>query len=169
MQEVYDLINNYEITVEQHHIDYMQNEWETWPGYSNRRNCDSLLLEYDLQYRGLVDRPTHIAHDFIKYIYNPQRRLKVDLKEIGKWHNIDEGKLHWMKSCVSARDVTHYLTYRARGRDKTRLYICGDKVTIEAIEIREAREYLKRANRSQYSGHYITPLLYLHSDENVLQ
>ena len=149
MQEVFNMIDNHKITVEQHHIDYMENEWKK--GYaSNRRNCDSLLLEYDLIYKGLVTKPTHIAHDFI------QNSFKIDLKEIGKWHNIN--KLSWMTSCVSAGNVTHYLTYRTKGRDKTRLYRCGDKVTIEAIEIREAREYLKRANRSQYSGHYITPL-----------
>ena len=35
-------------------------------------------------------------------------------------------------------------------------------------EIREAKEYLERANRSQYSGHYITPIPYVHSDENVV-
>jgi len=161
MDVIFNLIDNHKIIVEQHHIDYIVNEYKK--GYaSNRRNCDSLLLEYDLIYKGLVDSPTHKAHDFI------QNGLKVDLKEIGKWHNINEGKLNWMKQCTVSGDVTHYLTYRARGRDKSRLYVCGDKVTIEAIEIREAREYLSRANRSQFSGHYITPLPYLHSNKNVV-
>lgn len=161
MDEIFNLINNHKITVEQHHLDYIENEFKK--NYADKRiNCDSLLLEYDLIFKGLVDKPINYKHDFIT------NGLKVDVKEIDKWHNINDGKLDWMKQCMRSGDVTHYLTYRARGRDKSRLYVCGDKVTIEAIEIREAKEYLSRANRSQFSGHYITPLPYLHSDENVV-
>lgn len=149
MDEIFNMIDNHKITVEQHHIDYIENEWNK--GYaSSRKNCDSLLLEYDLIYKGLVDKPTHIGHDIIK------RGFKIDLKEINKWHNIN--KLPWLVRCTEDGDVTHYSTYRVKGRDKTRLYICGDELSFEAVEICPAKEYLKRASRSQYGGYYITPI-----------
>ena len=145
-----ELLSGYRIVIEQHHIDFFDREYKRF--CKTRFNADSLVLEYDLLYRGYVSKPHHIAHD-IQFGH-----IKPDFKEIyGIYHNIygDGGKYKWMCECASQGLVTHYIPFKVANRDRMqdrkekRLYKVGDGLIIEPIEISESVQYLKRAVKSQ--------------------
>ena len=149
----------YTIKVEQHHIDFLDNEYQNF--CKSRTHADSLIFEYDLEYNGFGDKAIHKAHD-IRF-----GNILPDFKEIHKtYHNIETTKkLKWMRKCVIDGLVTHYIPFKVINRNRHEefmqniIYKLGDYLQIQVMGIYEARSYLKTANKSirEPDGWYILP------------
>lgn len=156
VEEIKNLLTDYKIIIDQDHIDFCDQAFDEFT--KTRYNADSLVLEYDLIRNGYGKAPTHKAHD-IQF-----GDILPDFKEIfGRYHNfykskhngVWESKLPWMYKCADEGLVTHYAPYRIVNRDRMaeryakRIYQIGDELVIRLAELTEAKQYLKRAVKSQ--------------------
>ena len=160
----------YIITIDQKHVDFANSQ--TW--CKSRFHADSLMFENDLLRNNYGKPPFHKGHDIIF-----GNNLLPDFKEIfSHWHNINTQESYdWLKKCVMAKYVTHYVPYQVINRDRNkdkrenRYYQVGDVLQIQVMEIAEARSYLKRAQKSIRNNceYYIRPEKNgLHLEENVV-
>ena len=110
-----------------------------------RGNGDALLLEATLIREKQVQKPLNWRHDFIYH------GMKIDAKEVNSnWFNIQRGKTKQYIESITTGNLTHFLFYTS-DRDRDRLLVPGDVVTLEPIALCNAKKIIK--NRVKESKH----------------
>lgn len=104
-----------------------------------RENADALMFEHVLIWSKIARKPLNWRHDFI---YN---NMKIDAKELPSiYFNIQNGKMQQYRESIIQKDLTHFLFYNS-DRDKTKVLIPGDVVTITPLALCDARSIIKAA------------------------
>lgn len=129
------------------HQDFVNHadKWNKTKGWKRWR-CDSLLFEWWLKNRGIVQKEKNWRHDFI---YNG---MKIDVKElVGPYFNIHkigrQDKLAQYRESIISKELTHFLFYTT---DKEQFTILkpGDIVKVTPVAFCEARPIIKAVTPS---------------------